>query len=228
MPRNRRRVVDTMSDHIEEDDATQRQEVDPVDGDEDEDEQPRPARRTLSRSVLGESSRVALARSAPDIERDDDAQDATPVFDEEDTLGNKPLSRHDAQKLQGMASDWNMIETHLRESAFSLLTEVSTAVAEYADDSTAKKVTTLCALLRPAMPTSSLHIQELGRLDTLVREIIDIDVEIRSHEQTLKDLHQQVVAGDEIVSCFSALYMPLIYLNAAEQRTGTISNANAG
>ncbi|KAH9989702.1 hypothetical protein BJV74DRAFT_837981 [Russula compacta] len=178
MPRNRRRVVDTMSDHIEEDDAAQRQEVDPVDGEEDEDEQPRPARRTLNRSVQGESSRMALARSAPDAERDDDAQGATPVFDEEDTLGNKPLGRHDAQKLQGMASDWNMIETHLRESAFSLLTEVSTAVAEYADDSTAKK--------------------ELGRLDTLVREIIDIDVEIRSHEQTLKDLHQQVVAGDEI------------------------------
>jgi hypothetical protein len=53
------------------------------------------------------------------------------------------MSRHDGQKLQGMASDWNMIESHLKESAFSLLTEVSTAVAEYADDNTARKVSTL-------------------------------------------------------------------------------------
>jgi hypothetical protein len=35
-----------------------------------------------------------------------------------------------------------------------------------------------------------------------MREIIDIDVEIKSHEQTLKDLHQQVVVGDEIVGRF--------------------------
>lgn len=33
-----------------------------------------------------------------------------------------------------------------------------------------------------------------------MRELIDIDTEIRSHEQTLKDLHQQVVTGEEIVS----------------------------
>jgi len=38
-----------------------------------------------------------------------------------------------------------------------------------------------------------------------MRETIDIDMEIKSHEQTLKDLHQQVVVGDEIVGQFSAL-----------------------
>jgi hypothetical protein len=38
-----------------------------------------------------------------------------------------------------------------------------------------------------------------------MRKTIDIDVEIKSHEQTLKDLHQQVVVGDEIVGQFSAL-----------------------
>jgi hypothetical protein len=43
-----------------------------------------------------------------------------------------------------------------------------------------------------------------------MREIIDIDVEIRTHEQTLRDLHQQVVAGDEIVNEFSASHDPFI------------------
>ncbi len=38
-----------------------------------------------------------------------------------------------------------------------------------------------------------------------MRETIDIEEEIKSHEQTLKDLHQQVVVGDEIVGRFSAL-----------------------
>ena len=146
MPRNRGRVVDTMSDHIEEDEASQRPEVDAVDPDEDEEEddeeQPRPPRKkALSRSARGGKSSMSAARDAPELEGDDDAQDATttPGFDE-DAFGNKPLSRHDGQKLQGMASDWNMIETNLKESAFSLLTEVSSAVAEYGDDKTATKV----------------------------------------------------------------------------------------
>jgi hypothetical protein len=56
----------------------------------------------------------------------------------------------------------------------------------------------------------TLHVQELERLDVLMRETIDIDVEIKSHEQTLKDLHQQVVVGDEIVGQFSALQVALM------------------
>lgn len=39
-----------------------------------------------------------------------------------------------------------------------------------------------------------------------MRDIIDIDVEIRAHEQTLKDLHQQVVAEENIVSPLSMLH----------------------
>ena len=38
-----------------------------------------------------------------------------------------------------------------------------------------------------------------------MRETIDIEVEIKSHEQTLKDLHQQLIVGDEIVSQLSVL-----------------------
>ncbi|KAH9065321.1 hypothetical protein EDB87DRAFT_1555887 [Lactarius vividus] len=174
MPRYRRRAVEAMSDNIEEDDdATQNQEVDAVDADEDEDRQPRRPRRTQSRMVRG------APRETPVPERDDpdDAQDAAAVFDE-DAFGNKPLNRNDGQRLHGMAADWNMIRKNLKESAFSLLTEVSTAVAEYVDEDNAEK--------------------ELDRLDGFMRELIDIDTEIRSHEQTLKDLHQQVVTGEEI------------------------------
>jgi hypothetical protein len=43
-----------------------------------------------------------------------------------------------------------------------------------------------------------------------MREVIDIDVEIKSHEQTLKDMHQQVVIGEEIVGQFSALQFTLM------------------
>ena len=143
MPRYRRRVVEAMSDHIEEDDdASQNQDVDAVDADEDEDQQPRPPRRNLGRAGRERSFAARGApRDTPVPERDerDDAQDADAVFDEE-AFGNKPLNRNDGQKLHGMASDWNMIRTNLKESAFSLLTEVSTAVAEYAEEDTAEKV----------------------------------------------------------------------------------------
>jgi hypothetical protein len=47
--------------------------------------------------------------------------------------------------------------------------------------------------------------KELERLDVLMREVIDIEVEIKSHEQTLEGLHQQVVVGEEIVGRVSAL-----------------------
>lgn len=140
MPRYRRRVVDAMSDHIEddEDDNVQRRDVDAVDADEDGDQQPRLPRKTTSRKVQEGSSGRGATCNGQNHDADD-TQDATPTFDE-DAFGNKPLSRHEVQKLQGMASDWNMIETNLKESAFSLLTEVSTAVAEYADENTARKV----------------------------------------------------------------------------------------
>lgn len=142
MPRYRRRAVEAMSDHIEEDDdVTQNQDVDAVDADEDEEQQPRPPRRTLSRSAARERSARGAPRDTPVPDRDepDDAPDAGAVFDE-DAFGNKPLSRQDGQRLHGMAADWNMIRTNLKENAFSLLTEVSTAVAEYADEDTAEKV----------------------------------------------------------------------------------------
>lgn len=164
MARSRRRIVDNLSDNIEEDVATQRREPDAADAVEDEeDQQDRQARSAVSRSGRGESSKRAAAQSAVANERDDeDAEDATPVFDAE-AFGNKPLNRPDGQKLQGMASDWNMIETHLKESAFSLLTEVSAAVAEYADDSTARKVTTLRLHTSLRAHSSCLGIREARR-----------------------------------------------------------------
>src|SRR6267154_929363 len=163
MARNRRRIVDNMSDNIEEDDGTQRQEEpDAVDTVEDEDQQDRQPRSAVSRSARGESSKRAAAQNGVANERDDDGEDATPVFDV-DSFGNKPLSRHDGQKLQGMASDWNMIETQLKESAFSLLTEVSAAVAEYADDSTARKVSTLRLPASFRAHSSYSGIREAGR-----------------------------------------------------------------
>jgi hypothetical protein len=60
----------------------------------------------------------------------------------------------------------------------------------------------------PHHPSPHAHAepQELKRLDVLMRDIIDIDVEIRAHEQTLKDLHQQVVAEENIVSPLSMLH----------------------
>lgn len=155
-----------MSDNIEEeDDATHHREPDAVDAVEDEDQENRQTRSAVSRSGRGESSKRAAAQSGVANEGDDDVEDATPVFDAE-SFGNKPLSRPDGQKLQGMASDWNMMETQLKETAFSLLTEVSAAVAEYADDSTARKVTTLRLCLPAsfcAHSSSCSGIREAGR-----------------------------------------------------------------
>ena len=76
------------------------------------------------------------------------------------------------------------------------------------------------------MLTPGLHTQELQRLDVLMRDIIDIDMEIRTHEQTLKGLHQQVVTGEEIVSLLSTSHIPLTCSNLPEQCTGAIPSAS--
>jgi len=76
---------------------------------------------------------------------------------------------------------------------------------------------------------TSPNAKELDRLDVLMRDIIDIDVEIKSHEQTMKDLHQQVVVGEDIVGRISLLlHVALTYLDPSEQRIGALPSANTG
>ncbi|THH07185.1 hypothetical protein EW146_g9393, partial [Bondarzewia mesenterica] len=166
------------SDGIEEAEASQRQEEDAVVDDDEEEEQPRRSIKTKSKKTPVKEERTGRD---PDPEDDDDDDDedgeGVVVFDEEN-FGNHPLNKSDGQKLQGMASDWRMIEKNLRDTAFTLLNDVASAVAEVEDDEDTEK--------------------ELTRLDLMMREIVDIDVEILAHEETLGGLHQQIHRGEQI------------------------------
>ncbi|THH16547.1 hypothetical protein EW146_g4097 [Bondarzewia mesenterica] len=183
--RTTNRAENPPSDGIEEAEASQRQEEDAVVDDDEEEEQPRRNVKTKSKKTPVKEERT---RRDPDPEDDDDDEDdedgeGVVVFDEEN-FGNHPLNKSDGQKLQGMASDWRMIEKNLRDTAFTLLNDVASAVAEVEDDEDTEKVQMVSA--------------ELTRLDLMMREIVDIDVEILAHEETLGGLHQQIHRGEQI------------------------------
>lgn len=39
----------------------------------------------------------------------------------------------------------------------------------------------------------------LDEVDTIMRELLDIDKEMLSHEETLKELHQKLMVGERVV-----------------------------
>ncbi|KAI0056566.1 hypothetical protein BV25DRAFT_1565135 [Artomyces pyxidatus] len=167
-----RRAADAMSDNIEEDDASRREDEDAVVDEEEEEEEQ--VRRPKTRK--GKAGKQRALEPLSDAGEDEVVPDNSEPVNEE-TFGNKPLDRNEGQKIQGMASDWNAMDGNLRAGAFTLLSEVASAVAEYGEGE----------------ETEKLH-----KLDVLMKEIVDIDVEILSHEKVLKQLHQQVVSGEQI------------------------------
>ncbi|TFY69080.1 hypothetical protein EVG20_g3302 [Dentipellis fragilis] len=176
----RRRAADPASD-IEED-ASQRMDEDAVE------EQPR-KRSTAVAKVKAERKPDVQAGSDNDEGEEEPADDEPPI--NEENFGNQPIDRQEAAKLNGMASDWTMMEETLRRSAFGLLTEVASAVAEFEDPDNVEK--------------------ELKRLDLLMREVVDIDMEFTHHSETLKDLQQRIHGDEEIAH----------YLTTSKSLTGS-------
>ncbi|KAA1477547.1 hypothetical protein DENSPDRAFT_844708 [Dentipellis sp. KUC8613] len=170
----RRRAVDPASD-IEED-ALQHMDEDVVEV------QPRKRSTTVAK-VKAERKPAVQAGSDNDEGEDEPTDDEPPI--NEENFGNQPIDRQEAAKLSGMAQDWTMMEETLRRSAFGLLTEVASAVAEFEDLDGVE--------------------EELKNLDLLMREVVDIDIEFTHHSKTLKYL-QQRIHGDEEIKNLVELY----------------------
>jgi len=130
MPSSRRRRT-TQADDIEDPTQAPRPEPDDVDMDDEEDE-PRP-RRTKGKGKAPTNDH--RSRSAARRHANGDGADA--MVDEEpfdaDGFGNRPITAIEGQKLQGIALDWDQTALILKNSAFTLLNEVASAVAEIND-----------------------------------------------------------------------------------------------
>ncbi|CCM03528.1 uncharacterized protein FIBRA_05662 [Fibroporia radiculosa] len=156
------------SDGIEED-MSQRVDEDVVDEDAapDKDRNEKQPRRT-SRSVKKEGKKKAEGHE------DAGADDSIEIME------NQPLDKAAAQKLNGLASDWDMMRRKNHAPYYGLVRDVATVFAEFAEGEKSKQV--------------------LGELDAVVRELLDTENELLAHDKVLKDLNQRVTQQEQITN----------------------------
>jgi hypothetical protein len=200
-PSRRRRAAP--EDDVEDADQTQRPEHDDVDMGEEEDAQPRRAKgKGKAPATSSKGARAGTSRRQQDAgDNDGDEERNDDVRFNEEAFGNKPINAHEGQKLQGMASDWNQMGQTLKNSAFTLLNEVASAVAEVNDGQDSE----VCPRRSAFAATGAEYalLQELRKLDVLMKELIGIHVELEQHAQVLTELHSAVRSGEEIARCIT-------------------------
>ncbi|GJE98304.1 E3 SUMO-protein ligase NSE2 domain-containing protein [Phanerochaete sordida] len=123
-----------------------------------------------------------------DVEDDDD-QDDDPLAN----FTDQPVDKQQALRVQGLAQDWAQIRTGIHSSSYALVQDIGTAIAEFMEG---EKVEA-----------------KLAEVDRTMRKLIDTENDIRAHEDTLKDLHQQIERGDAVAEILSR------YEGGVQQRT---------
>lgn len=126
------------SSDIEEDQPTQGKNKDRADDDED-------AHSRRSRTVKREKKPTASRRAKDDDsgenvagggENDEDNDDGRINIDD---FHNQPLVKADGGKLQGLASDWDLMEKKIRQN-WNVVGDVAAAMAEVAEGKEGEKV----------------------------------------------------------------------------------------
>ncbi|KAL4073236.1 hypothetical protein V8B97DRAFT_203425 [Scleroderma yunnanense] len=157
-------------DHIEEGEPTQCNNDDiVVDGDGDEEKQPRRAKKEKS-----DRKGKAVRTEADLLEESDDNSGRIDI----ENFRDQPLDRKEGAKLHGIAQDWELIRKQIHHSSFSLVKDVAMSLAD---------VMEVCQ-----------SAQALDEVDAIMRELLDIDNEMLAHEETLKELHQKLMVGERV------------------------------
>ncbi|KAF9220964.1 hypothetical protein BS17DRAFT_786274 [Gyrodon lividus] len=170
----RRRRRAPSSDHIEEDDPTQRN-GDDVDDSQGNEEQQQPVRKTVKKE-----KKLKSARNNTEIPQggssnvDGDEDDRIDI----QNFHDQPLDKKDGPKLHGIAQDWEMIRKQIHQSSFTLVKDVAISLADVMEVGQAEEA--------------------LDEVDSIMKELLDIDQEMLSHEQTLNTLHQTLMRGERV------------------------------
>ncbi|KAF9808580.1 hypothetical protein IEO21_07824 [Rhodonia placenta] len=160
---NRRR--DPSSDGIEADEPTQRHaNHEDVDEEEDEEERPR-------RAKAGKKEKTT--NTAAPQEQDED-EDSDPL----ENFGDQPLDKAQAQRIAGVASDWNMIRRNHLAPFYGIIKDVATVFAEFTEGEKGENL--------------------ISEMDGVVRQLIDSEAELLAHEKALNDLNQKVSCKEPI------------------------------
>ncbi|KAF9242585.1 hypothetical protein BU15DRAFT_86778 [Melanogaster broomeanus] len=161
------------SDHIEEDDPSQRNGDDVDDGMGSEEEQ-QPVRKTARKEKkpkIARNNTEGPQGGSSNHDEDDDIIDIQNFHDQ-------PLDRKEAAKLHGIAQDWEMIRKQIHQNSFSLVKDVAISLADVMEAGQAEEA--------------------LDEVDTIMKELLDIDQEMLSHEKTLNTFHQTLMCGEHV------------------------------
>ncbi|KAH7885351.1 hypothetical protein F5I97DRAFT_1884716 [Phlebopus sp. FC_14] len=160
------------SDQIEEEGPTQRHEVDVTNaGGSDEEGQP----SGKAKKFKAPRSNPTVPESGPDNGGDDDDDDGRIDIQ---NFRDQPLDKKEGAKLHGIAQDWEMIRKQIHHSSLSLVKDVAISLADVIEVGQAS--------------------EPLDEVDAIMKELLDIDQEMLCHEQTLKDLHQNLLLGEVV------------------------------
>ncbi|RDB17908.1 E3 SUMO-protein ligase nse2 [Hypsizygus marmoreus] len=120
---------------------------------------------------------------APEVNGNRDEDDEDDDDDDEDgridiaNFRDQPLAKTDVVKLQGIARDWNQMEITTRQN-WRVVGDVAVAIADAAEGEDAE--------------------QGLAELDIIMKDLIDIGVEMQAHEKALDDIAQKVGQGEDV------------------------------
>ncbi|KAI9449293.1 hypothetical protein HD554DRAFT_2208232 [Boletus coccyginus] len=179
--RHRRARRAPSSDHIEEEDDPSQRHADEVDNDEDSEEDVQPARKTTSvkkekKPKIDRSDSEAPVAGPSNTNNNDDDDDDDKI--DIQNFGDQPLEKKDGAKLHGIAQDWEMIRKQIHQSSFRLVKDVAISLADVLEVGEAGEA--------------------LDEVDDIMKELLDIDQEMRSHEDTLNNLYQGLMRGEVV------------------------------
>ncbi|PFH53946.1 hypothetical protein AMATHDRAFT_72968 [Amanita thiersii Skay4041] len=112
-----------------------------------------------------------------DINEGDGGDDGDENHIDVENFTDQPLTRAELQKLNGLVLDWQMVNKKMQQS-WSGVRSAAVAIASAGEDGEGEET--------------------LEEIDLLMRELIDISVEMAVHEKALHDIYQGVARGDSI------------------------------
>ncbi|KAF7982922.1 hypothetical protein HWV62_25204 [Athelia sp. TMB] len=158
------------SDGIEDAAPTQEAADDDVDDEADEEEQPSRSARVKKEKKGGRSAR----KPAVEKDGDDDDDDRIDV----NNFPDQPLSKESATAISGTIKDWEMIKTKTKQTA-QFMESIGVSVADLMEADEAEKC--------------------LAELDTVMREVLDLDAEMAANTTTVNEIYQSLMSGGKIV-----------------------------
>ncbi|KAF8574989.1 hypothetical protein K439DRAFT_1398662 [Ramaria rubella] len=196
MPRRSTRVAQVVEDDIEVDDQeivpSQQdsvQDVDmPMDVAEEEVIDKKPSRRSKKSSgksgretttVKSEKSKKSRTRRDPSDERGDaeDGAEGRP-FDREEFLATaRPIPQECAQTVDGIISDLQIVLNELENAGFVLVEDTAVAVEEVSGNTEEGQEGAI-------------------KLDTVMRQLVDAQQELKAHQKSLDKLKQSIHNGE--------------------------------